>query len=253
MPAAPTLGGALRAAASDFYFNSWRLVPSNVLWGLGFGILYLVWLVFWPAALLLAPLLAFPTLGIFRIAALITRAEEVSFRDGIAAWRGLFVPTLTAGTMVVTGTLVLLANLVDGVTGGTLFGWAFATLAAWGLAFGWLWLLCFWPLLSDPRRPAWGFRRAGRLAAYLVIAHPMRLASLGIALAILLLASTVAFAALVTVSLGYAALLACRYVLPAADRLEVRLAHAGVRLGPEVPAEPLDPVAEAAGGRAVVA
>ena len=31
LPAAPTLRGALRESISDFYFNSWRLIPANLI------------------------------------------------------------------------------------------------------------------------------------------------------------------------------------------------------------------------------
>ena len=134
-------------------------MPANVLWGLGFGILYVTSLIFWPAALLLSALLAFPTVGLFRMAALIVRQEGVSFWDGVRAWRELFVPTLVAGVSIVLFTLVFLANLFGGLQSGDLLGLAFATLAAWGLVIGWLWVICFWPLLTDPRRQDWGFPR----------------------------------------------------------------------------------------------
>jgi hypothetical protein len=48
--------------------------------------------------------------------------------------------------------------------------------------------------------------------------------SLGLILAALLVVSTIAIVALVTVSVGFSALVASRYVLPAADRLESQLA-----------------------------
>jgi hypothetical protein len=46
---------------------------------------------------------------------------------------------------------------------------------------------------------------------------------LGVLCAILLVVSTIAFAALVMVSVAFVALLAATYLLPAADRLEARL------------------------------
>jgi hypothetical protein len=123
-------------------------------------------------------------------------------------------------------------NLLGGLQNADLLGWAFATLAAWGLLIGWLWVLCLWPLLTDPRREAWGLRDAARGAGYLLVAHPLRIALLGFVIALILLVSTIAVAALVAISVAFVALLACRYVLPAADRLEARLAAAGVRFGP---------------------
>ena len=232
LPPAPSLRGATRAAVSDLYFNSWRLVPANLLWGVGLGLAYLVSLVFWPAALVLAPLLALPTVGIFRIASLAVRGDSVSFWDGMRAWRQYLVPGLLVGAVTEICGLVLLINLAGGLQSGDLIGWVFATLAGWGIVTGWLWLLCFWPLLTDPRREDWGVRRVARASAYLVIAHPLRLGGLGLVVAVLLAASTVAFAALISISVAFTGLLACRYVLPAADRLEARLAAGGTHLAP---------------------
>jgi hypothetical protein len=62
-----------------------------------------------------------------------------------------------------------------------------------------------------------------RLAALLVLAHPVRVVGLGLVLAALIVISVVAVVALLTVSVAFAALVATRYVLPAADRLEARL------------------------------
>ena len=59
---APGLRAALRAAVTDFYFNSWRLVPANLLWGAIFVGL-LVGSSFQPSISLLAPVLAVPTVG----------------------------------------------------------------------------------------------------------------------------------------------------------------------------------------------
>ncbi len=65
-----------------------------------------------------------------------------------------------------------------------------------------------------------------RIAGLLVIAFPMRFAALGLALAAILLASTLATIALATIGVAFSALVATRYVLPAADRLEARLGEA---------------------------
>jgi hypothetical protein len=87
------------------------------------------------------------------------------------------------------------------------------------VAFAWI----AWPILLDPARAAEPARDRLRLAALLVLAHPLRVAGLGLVLAVLVVVSTVAVIALVTVSVGFGALVASRYVLPAADRLEARL------------------------------
>jgi hypothetical protein len=57
-----------------------------------------------------------------------------------------------------------------------------------------------------------------------VLAHPLRFAGLGAALAAFLALSTVLIVALATISVAFSALVASRFVLPAADRLEARLA-----------------------------
>ena len=51
---APRIGAVVRAALTDFYFNSGRLVVANLIWGAAAVGLWLVWLV-WPiGALILA-------------------------------------------------------------------------------------------------------------------------------------------------------------------------------------------------------
>ena len=104
-----------------------------------------------------------------------------------------------------------------------ILGWALATFAAWALVTAWLAGLAFWPILVDPVRDHEPVRRRVRLAGLLVVAYPVRLGALGIVLTVISLLSAIAFAALVTVSVSYVALVACRYVLPASDRLETRL------------------------------
>ncbi len=75
--------------------------------------------------------------------------------------------------------------------------------------------------------PACGRSPGPGWPALLAFAHPVRLGALTLVLALILAASTVVFAALVTVSVALCAFIACRYVLPAADRLEAQLAATG--------------------------
>ena len=63
-------------AAVDFYFNSWRLVPANILWGVLFLLVVAAALAWLPLILLLA-VLALPVAGMFRMAALATRGAAV--------------------------------------------------------------------------------------------------------------------------------------------------------------------------------
>jgi uncharacterized membrane protein YesL len=222
-PAGPGLGTAIRAALSDGYYHSWRLVPANLVWAF-VALAVAVTVVVFPPGIVVAPVLALPTAGVFRIATRIARGEAVSFWDAIDAWRTNVVATLGLGAAAVLAAVVLSANTVIGLGADSPPGWAMATLAAWGLVALWLVAWTAGPLLADPARADQPVRERLRLAALLVLAHPIRIGALGLALAVFLVLSTIAIAALVTVSVSFAALVASRYVLPAADRLEERLA-----------------------------
>jgi hypothetical protein len=226
LPQSPRLFSAMRAAAVDFYYHSLRLVLANVVWGVAFFALLFVWAAAGPIALLLAPLLAIPWVGVVRLAALIARGDEVVLSDAFGAYRRWLVPTLAAGFGFVLAAVVLLTNLAVGLQFSGVPGWSFATLSGWGLVVAWLVALGFWPLLVDPRRDDLGVLAKLRLAALLVVAFPLRLAALGIVVALVAAASTVAIAAIVTISVAFLALVSCRYVLPAADRLERRVVPA---------------------------
>ncbi len=219
----PRLGEAFRTALREFYFNSWRLVPANLAWGAALIGIYLVTFVSLPLALVCLPLLALPTVGVQRLAALIARGEPASLGDAFEAWRAFAGPALAIGAAATVAAAVFLTNVGIGIASSNALGWALATLAAWGLAAGGMLLLVAWPLLVDPWRADLSARGRLRLAALLVLAHPFRIAGLGLALGAILVASAVAFAALVMVSLAYVALVGALYVLPAADRLEARL------------------------------
>jgi uncharacterized membrane protein YesL len=223
IPASPSLRGAIRAAATDFYFHSWRLLPANVLWAV-VALAIVALAILFPPLLVVVPLAAVPTAGIFRIATRIVRGESVSFWDGIGAWRSDLGASLALGTGLLAATIILGFNVATGLLSESLPGWAFATLAFWGLVGTWLYAWVAWPILLDPARAAEPARERLRLAALLILAHPLRVAVLGLVLAVLVVVSTVAVVALVTVGVSFGALISARYVLPAADRLEVRLA-----------------------------
>jgi hypothetical protein len=222
--ARPSIPGALRASAVDVFYNSWRLVPANLVWGVGFIAIGLIGLSVPVLGVLLVPLLALPTVGLFRIAALIARGEAVSLSDAFAAWRQYAAPALAAGIAIMVGVVVATWDLVAGFTAGSMVGWAMGTLAAWGLLLVVGMAVAFWPLLVDPARADRPVRERLRLAGLLIVAFPLRMTALVLVLVVLVAASLVAFAALVTISVAFAALVACRWVLPAADRLEARLA-----------------------------
>jgi hypothetical protein len=200
----------------------------------GVGLVVVLWI--WATAGALAAAiasvpLALPLAGLFRLGAMATRGRDVNLSDALDPARTSALPVLVAGAAFALTTVVLATNLVAGLLAGAVLAWAIATAAFWGLTVTLAVGFAFWPLAVDPERAAVPFRARARLALLLVLAHPGRMAALAIALVLVLAASTVVFAALVTVSVGFAALVACRYVLPAADRLDRTLQERALGAG----------------------
>lgn len=223
-PTGPSIGTTIRAAAQDFYFHSWRLVPANVVWAVvAIALTSLVLLA--PVTILIVPLLALPTAGLFRVTTRIARGQAVSFWDAIDAWRTDVVQTFAIGAGFVAVVVVLGFNVISGLTSDSPIGWGLATLAGWGLAAAWILAWTLWPILVDPARAGRSVADRVQLAGLLVLAHPIRLGLLGIVLGLFLAVSALAVVALATVSVAFSALVASRFVLPAADRLEARLAQ----------------------------
>ena len=175
LPPEPRLGSAIRAALSDFYYNSLRFVAANLIWRRASSSCGSVSSPR-PRSSLLAPLLAFPTASIFRIAVLVHRGELASFWDGLAVWRTDAGPILLLGVAIAGCMAVFLVNLWFGILMATPIGWSLATLAAWGLLVTWLFAWTAWPVLMDPRRASRPIRDRLRVAGLLVIAFPVRLA-----------------------------------------------------------------------------
>lgn len=223
--APPTLRGALRAAGQDLFYNSWRVVPANVVLGALLIAALVAWAVVGPLATLpLAVLAAAPLAGLFRLGGQATRGRDVNLSDAADPVRESPVAVLGAGLAFTIGAAVLLGDILSAILAPSVVGWAIGTAAAWGLlalvAFGFAW----WPLATDPARAGVPHRERARLAGLLVLAYPGRMALLALVLAAILAASTALTAALLTVAPGFVALVACRFVLPAADRLEASLA-----------------------------
>ena len=98
----PRLGTIVRAALSDYYFNSMRLVAANLVWGVALALILVVGLTAPLLSLALLPLLAFPTAGVFRLAARIVRVEPgAGLRD--IAWPYRHMP----GRWLVSGIAVV--------------------------------------------------------------------------------------------------------------------------------------------------
>jgi hypothetical protein len=218
----------VREALSDLYYHSWRLVPANLVWAVT-AVVAVVVAIFVPLGILALAVVALPTAGLFRMSTRIARGRAVSFRDAMDAWHREVGASLVLGGGLAAVAILLGANVWTGLVAGTALGWAFATLALWGLVAAWLLAWTAWPILTDPARERWPARERVHLAGLLVLAHPVRLGGLGIGLLLLLVASLIATVALVTVAAAFAALVAARFVLPAADRLDTRLAFAAAR------------------------
>ncbi len=223
------LGGALRASMHDFYFNSWRLAPANLLWG-AVLILAVIASPGSPVGLLLLVALAVPTAGIYRMSALIARGEPAGFSDFLQGMRRLGPVGALLGLGAAALAYVFTTNIFVGLGADNPLGWVTSALALWGLVGLAMLLVAAWPLLADPRREDVGLRARLTLAGLVVIGRPGRVLALTGVVLFVLAVSTVLFALLAMVSVAYVALVSCRYVLPLADDLEARLAEArGIR------------------------
>jgi hypothetical protein len=224
--APPRLGATVRAAFSDFYFNSVRLVPLNLVWGAAALAIALVAWTWPPGALVAAPFLAVPAGALFALAAAIVRGgQSVGVRDALAAGRAKAGQAILVGTGWLVAVVVLLTNFVNGLEGATAANWLIATSAGWGLAILWCAALVVWPLMLDPANVHRSVQEDLHLAAALLLVAPIRFGALGALTAIVLIVSTILTAALLTISVAFVALVACRTVYPVADRVERQLSR----------------------------
>lgn len=220
-----SLGAALRASLTDFYFNSWRLAPANVAWA---AVLILAFIA-GPMSLVgmaLLVTLAVPTVGLYRMGALIARGEPVTFSDFAGGMRRHGLTALTVALAAAVLFVVFTTNVVVGLEARNPLGWFISAMALWGEVGLAMFLVAFWPILVDPRRE--GLRIRGRLvlAGLVVIGRPGRMLLLTAIVGLILVVSTILFAAIVLVSVAYVAVFSSRLVLPLADGLEARLPEA---------------------------
>jgi uncharacterized membrane protein YesL len=220
-----SIGPALRESTSDFYFNSWRLVPANLVWGLVL-IGLLVAAAAWPPALALLPLLGIPLAGIYRLAALIARSEPASFSDFWSACRQFAVPAtaLAGGALIVA--VVLVTNLLVGLQSAEPIGWFVGVSAFYGLLGLATYLVAAWPILVDTAHEALPVRRRLLLAGLVMIGKPLRTLALTALVGLILAVSTALLAVVVMVGVAFAALISARIILPTVDALEARLPEA---------------------------
>jgi len=216
----PNIGRAVRDAASDFYFNSWRVVPANVVFGALLALL-LLGAVRWPPLLLAVGILAIPLAGLHRMAALACRGRAVSFGDFIGSMRELAGPALGLGSISAVLAVVFSVNLVTGGNLGGPLGWILSVLSLYGLAVLAMGSVAAWPIVADVEGPA-GLRARLRLALYVILVRPGPMLALTLLLATFLAVSTALVAPLLSVSVAFYSLVATRYVLPLADRVRQR-------------------------------
>jgi hypothetical protein len=171
--------------------------------------------------LLFLLVLPFPTAGLFRLAALIQRGEPSHLSDALA-WREFGRRALATGVIVGAISVVLGFNVVVGIGSLDVIGWGLATAAFWGLIVVWLIAAAVWPLLFDPLRANQPAMDLVRLALGVALVKPARYLILMAALGVMLIVSTILFAALVTVSMAFFALAMAAYAIPMADRIEDR-------------------------------
>ncbi|MGQ0608773.1 MAG: hypothetical protein ACT4OQ_09980 [Chloroflexota bacterium] len=211
----------MRLAAEDLYYNGVRLVVGNVLWGIGALVSVYAISRSWIGLLTLLAMVPL-SVGLMGMATAIVRERNVVMSDFARPIRGRFWRMVGLGLaeLVLIGIAafdLVLAIQLGGVLGLVLGLVAFYTsLALFVLAF------TVWPIVTDPERRDESVRSGVRVAALLVLAHPLRLGLMAVVLAVIGVASIVVAAAIVTVSAAYIALVAAHYVLPAADRLEGR-------------------------------
>ena len=218
-----SIRAALRQSLTDFYFNSWRLAPANLVWGVGF----IAFLVAGPLTLVGAVILivlAVPLAGVHRMAALVARGEPAGFSDFLGGMRRYALPAIAvaAGAVILAG--VFTTNVIVGLQAANPLGWLISAMALWGDVALAMLLVTFWPLLVDPDRPETSLRERLALAAYVVIGRPVRVLGLTLVVGLILAVSTVLFAALIIISVAYISLVSARYVLPMADQVEQQLA-----------------------------
>jgi hypothetical protein len=179
----------------------------------------------WPiGGLLLAPLLAVPAAGVFRVAADIVRGEpDLPWRRLLWPGARAAVTALGLGVTVAAAVMILAANIVGGLAQGGPAGWAFATLAFWGLLALWCGAIVAWPVFLDPLRIERPVHARAALTATVLLVDPVRFGALGLLVAAVVVVSLVLTVAILTVSISFVALIACRAVYPVADRLDPEL------------------------------
>lgn len=216
----PGVPAAVVAALRDLLEQPLPLIAANVVWAAVAFIAWIGWLVSPVWGIAVSVVLAWPAVVVATLAARVVRGEPVGLRDAVR-WplSRMAVPLLGLGATLVV--VIALVDIAAGLASADALGLALATLAAWGLVALAVVACIAWPLLGDSRRERHGARRILRLAVSVAFLHTLRCAVTTIIVTILLIASAVLVAPLVSVSVSLAALILSRIVLPLADTVDV--------------------------------
>lgn len=221
LPAPPRVGRVLREAVSDLYYNSFRFLGANMLLGATLIVILLAavgsaWL------LALLPLAAVPAAGTMRMATSLVRQRHADFGDFTDVVRR---PVMVLGLGVAQGVvaLVLVIDLWLGGAIGGAFGVLLSVSALYGLLIGWTYAAVAWTLILDPERDDMPMSARLRLAAVILLAHPIRVGGYLLLVGLVLALSAVAIAPFLTFTVALAWLAIAHFVLPVADRIEGRL------------------------------
>ena len=216
----PRVGATVRQAAVDLYYNFSSFIPANILFGI--ALILVIGAVAgsplgWIAILGLVPM----TAGCMGLATSLIRDGHTDLGEFAAQLRRPW-PALALGAVQIVLAAVLIVDLMVGDALGSTIGGILLLSALYGLAILWIYAVVAWPIVLDPVRNGEPMAARLRLAGMLVVAHPVRMAGFALLLGVFLGIATIAVAAIVTFALALACLVAARYVLPAADRLEGR-------------------------------
>lgn len=221
VPPPPRLARAVRDAAIDLYYHSVRLVTGNVAWGI--LVLATLWLgLATPLLLVVGVLVQVPVaIGIQNMAVSVVRHDNTVMSDLLVAVRERrSLSALGVGQLVLL--IVAVSDAAIGLSFGGPLGAFLAASAVYLVFILWSLSLACWPILLDPVRRDEPLGRRLRLGVTLALAHPIRISILALLALVFLAASTLLAAVLISVSIAFTCLVAARYVLPAADRLEGR-------------------------------
>lgn len=220
LPAPPRVGRVFREAVSDLYYNSFRFLGANMLLGVTLIVILLAavgsaWL------LALLPLAAVPAAGTMRMATSLVRHRHADFGDFTDVVRR---PGTVLGLGIAQG-VVALVLAVDLWLGGAIrgaFGVLLSVSALYGLLIGWAYAAVAWTLVLDPERDDVPVSARLRLAAVILLAHPIRVGGYLLLVGLVLALSAVAIAPFLTFTVALAWLAIAHFVLPVADRIEGR-------------------------------